>query len=78
MVSDDVVKLFMDWVKTYSGFHFQVVAKIYNNAGITRAGVWEALGREPVREDSADADLFRLLFHDLSTGRVIRQHRVRR
>jgi hypothetical protein len=75
IVSDDVVKLFMDWVKTYSEFHFQVVAKIYNHAGITRAGVWEALGRAPVREDSADADLFKLLFHDLSTGRVIRQHR---
>jgi hypothetical protein len=75
VVSDDVVRLFMEWVKTYSGFHFQVVAKIYNHAGITRAGVWEALGRESVREDSADADLFRLLFHDLSTGRVIRQHR---
>ena len=75
IVSDDVVKLFMEWVKTYSEFHFQVVAKIYNHAGITRAGVWDALGREPVREDSADADLFRLLFHDLSTGRVIRQHR---
>ena len=26
-------------------------------------------------EDSAEADLFRLLIHDLSTGRVIRQHR---
>jgi hypothetical protein len=75
IVSDDVVKLFMAWVKTYSEFHFQVVAKIYNHAGITRAGVWETLGREPVREDSAEADLFRLLFHDLSTGRVIRQHR---
>jgi len=75
IVSDDVVKLFMDWVKIYSEFHFQVVAKIYNHDGITRARVWHALGREPVREDSADADLFRLLFHDLSTGRVIRQHR---
>jgi hypothetical protein len=74
-VSDDVVKLFMDWVKTYSEFHFLVVARIYNHAGITRARVWEALGREPVREDSADADLFKLLFHDLSTGHVIRQHR---
>jgi hypothetical protein len=75
VVSDDVVKLFMDWVKIYSEFHFQVVAKIYNHGGITRAGVWEALRREPVREDSADADLFKLLFHDLSTGHVIRQHR---
>jgi hypothetical protein len=28
-----------------------------------------------VREDSAEADLFKLLVHDLSTGHVIRQHR---
>jgi hypothetical protein len=28
-----------------------------------------------VREDSAEADLFKLLIHDLSTGHVIRQHR---
>lgn len=75
IVSDEVVKLFMEWVKTYSEFHFQVVAKIYNHSGITRAGVWESLGRAPVREDSAEADLFKLLFHDLSTGHVIRQHR---
>lgn len=28
-----------------------------------------------MREDSTDADLFRLLFRDLSTGGIIRQHR---
>ncbi len=74
-VSDDVVRLFMEWVKTYSEFHFDVVAKIYNNSGVTRADVWYALGRETVREDSAEADLFKLLFRDLSTGEIIRQHR---
>jgi hypothetical protein len=75
VVSDDVVKLFMDWLRIYSEFHFQVIGKIYNNAGITRGRVSEALGRDPVREDSADADLFKLLFRDLSMGSVIRQHR---
>jgi hypothetical protein len=33
------------------------------------------LGKAQVREDSAVADLFRLLFRDLSTGGIIRQHR---
>jgi hypothetical protein len=33
------------------------------------------LGKEDVAENSADADLFKLLFRDLSTGGVIRQHR---
>jgi hypothetical protein len=28
-----------------------------------------------VREDSPEADLFRLLFRDLTTGGIIRQHR---
>jgi hypothetical protein len=75
LASDDVVRLFLEWIKDYSEIHFAVVAKIYNNSGITRGEVWVALGRSPVREDSADADLFRLLFRDLSTGGIIRQHR---
>jgi hypothetical protein len=75
LTSDDVIRLFLEWIKTYSELHFSVVAKIYNNSGITRGDVWVALGRSPVREDSADADLFRLLFRDLSTGGIVRQHR---
>lgn len=75
VVSDDVVRLFIDWLKTYSELHFDVVGKIYNHSGITRGGIWAALGREAVREDSADADLFRLLVRDLSMGGIIRQHR---
>jgi len=75
LTSDDVVRLFLKWVKDYSEFHFEVVGAIYNNAGVTRGEVWRRLGRAPVREDSAEADLFRLLFRDLSTGGIIRQHR---
>jgi hypothetical protein len=75
LTSDDVVKLFLKWIKDYSEFHFEVIGAIYNNAGITRGEVWRRLGRGPVREDSAEADLFRLLFRDLSTGGMIRQHR---
>ncbi|MDB5388764.1 MAG: hypothetical protein JWM11_4410 [Planctomycetaceae bacterium] len=74
IVSDDVVKLFLDWLKMYSEFHFQVISAIYNNSGVTRAGVWNKLGKSPVREDSAEADLFKLLIRDLSTGGIIRQH----
>lgn len=74
-VSDDVVKLFLQWIKDYSELHFAVVRAIYNSAGITRAGVWHKLGRQPVREDSSDADLFKLIFRDLSTGGIVRQHR---
>ncbi|QOG21733.1 hypothetical protein [Bradyrhizobium sp. SEMIA] len=75
LASDDVVKLFLQWIKDYSELHIAVVGAIYNDAGITRGGIWQKLGREPVREDSSDADLFRLIFRDLSTGGLVRQHR---
>ena len=75
LASDDVVKLFLQWIKDYSELHFAIVGAIYNAAGITRGDVWEKLGRKPVREDSSDADLFRLMFRDLSTGGIVRQHR---
>lgn len=75
LTSDDVVTLFLQWVRDYSEFHFHVIGAIYNSAGITRGEVWRKLGRADVREDSSEADLFRLLFRDLSTGGIIRQHR---
>ncbi len=74
--SDDVVRLFLDWLQMYSEFHFAVIGEIYrNNNGITRGSIWHNLGKGRVREDSAEADLFKLLIRDLSTGGVIRQHR---
>ncbi len=73
--TDDVVRMFLDWLKNYSDMHFEVISAIYNNDGITRGEIWRSIGRDAVREDSADADLFKLLVRDLSTGGVIRQHR---
>lgn len=73
--SDDVVSLFLDWIASYSDFHFHVIGAIYNDHGITRRGIWQKLGKPAVREDSAEADLFKLLIRDLSMGSVIRQHR---
>lgn len=75
--SDDVVRMFINWIGEYSELHFQVIAKVYQaqGRGISRARIWRDLGRPSVREDSADADLYRLLFRDLSTGGIVRQHR---
>jgi len=77
MTSDEVVRLFIDWLKMYSELHFKVIAVIYKHGtnGVSRGGVWSDLGKVEVTENSADADLFKLLFRDLSTGGVIRQHR---
>lgn len=77
MASDEVVRLFIDWLRVYSELHFKVIAVIYKHGtnGVSRGGVWGDLGRKEVAENSADADLFKLLFRDLSTGGVVRQHR---
>lgn len=73
--SDDVVRMFIDWIGQYSELHFRVIGAIYNSNGISRGAVWTKIGKGKVREDSADADLYKLLFRDLSTGSVVRQHR---
>jgi hypothetical protein len=75
LISDDVVRLFIQWIADYSELHFAVIAATYNDAGVTRARMWEKVGKEEVREDSAEADLFKLLIRDLSTGGIIRQQR---
>ena len=36
LASDDVVKLFLDWIDLYSDFHFEVIGEIYRNRHITR------------------------------------------
>ena len=73
--SDDVVRMFIDWIGQYSELHFKVIGAIYNSNGISRGAIWRKIGKGKVREDSADADLYKLLIRDLSMGGVIRQHR---
>ena len=73
--TDDVINLFINWIDMYSEPHFAVIREIYKSPGTTRQEIWDAIHGQPVREDSAEADLFKLLVHDLSTGHVIRQHR---
>ena len=73
--SDDVIRLFLDWVNSYHESHFAVIRQIYTNRAITRHEIWEAVYGEFPREDSAEADLFKMLIRDLSTGGVIRQPR---
>jgi hypothetical protein len=75
ITSDDVLRLFIDWIKNYSELHFHVIGAIYNSNGITRGAIWRKIGKSAIREDSADADLYKLLFRDLSTGGIVRQYR---
>jgi hypothetical protein len=75
LAHDDLVRLFLDWLNSFHEAHFAVVRSIYNNEGITRYEIWQELHGQSVREDSLEADVFKLLIRDLSTGSVIRQHR---
>lgn len=73
--SDDVLRIFIQWIETYSEAHFAVIKHIYKHPGSTRMEIWMGVHGQQVREDSAEADLFKLLIHDLSTGHIVRQHR---
>lgn len=72
---DDLIRLFIHWIEQYHETHFMVIREIYKNPGITRARIWDSIHGQRPREDSAEADLFRFLIRDLSTGGVIRQER---
>jgi hypothetical protein len=75
LCSDDVVRLFLQWIEQYDELHFRVIRVVFKSPGSTRADIWAELHGESVREDSAEADLFKLMMHDLSMGHVLRQHR---
>lgn len=73
--SDDVIRLFLDWINTYHEAHFAVIRETYKTPSVTRAEIWDSVYGSEVREDSAEADLYKMLIRDLSTGGVIRQAR---
>ena len=73
--SDDVVRLFLDWLELFHEAHFAVIREIYENPGTTRFYIWSDLYGEVPRDNSAEADLFKFLIRDLSTGGVIRQEK---
>lgn len=76
LTSDDVIRLFIDWLDLYHEAHLAVIREIYQNPGSTRYDIWEAIYDNFPREDSAEADLYKMLIRDLSIGGVIRQERA--
>jgi hypothetical protein len=46
--SDDILRLFLDWVDNYHEAHFAVIREIYKNPGPTRYDMWVAVYGEPV------------------------------
>ena len=73
--TDDMVRLFIDWIKTYHETHFMVIREVYKHSRITRAAIWNNISASTPDEDSTEADLYKLLIRDLSTGGIIRQVR---
>jgi hypothetical protein len=74
--SDDIVRLFLDWLDTFHEAHLAVIREIRKNEGPTRYDIWVAVYGEPVpRDDSAEADLYKMFIRDLTVGGVIRQPR---
>jgi hypothetical protein len=74
--ADDILRTFVDWLDLYSEAHFAVMKQLAERPGSTRLDIWRAIYGDPTRDDSAGADLFRLLVRDLSVGGVIRQERA--
>lgn len=75
LCSDDVIRLFIDWLNLYHEAHFAVIREVYKRPGITRFEIWDSIYGELPREDSAEADLYKLLIRDLNMSVVIRQER---
>lgn len=75
LCTDDVVRIFLDWMEQYHEIHFSVIKAIYHNPRVSRAEIWDTVSGEAVREDSAEADLFKMLIRDLTLRGVIRQER---
>ena len=73
--SDDILRLFLGWLELYHEAHFSVIREIHQNPGSTRLEIWNVIYGAVPREDSAEADLYKMLIRDLSTGGVIRQER---
>jgi len=75
LCSDDVIRLFIDWLDLYHEAHFAIIREIHRNPGCSRYMIWDSIYGEIPKEDSPEADLFKLLIRDLNIGGVIRQER---
>lgn len=75
LIPDDLIRMFIEWINHYHEAHFSVIKIIYQSHGPTRHDIWRKLDGRDVRENSLEADLFKMLIRDLSMSNVIRQKR---
>lgn len=74
---DYVISIFIDWLDKYSDEHLMLIKELYQAGptGLTRYELWHRLHSYQPGEDSAEADLYKLLMLDLTTGHIIHQER---
>lgn len=76
MCSDDLVRLFIEWIDRYHESHFSIIRFVYQNPGATKYEIGvDLLGEDLPADNSAEADLFRELFRELNLGGIVRQAR---
>lgn len=76
LCSDDLVRLFIDWIDRYHESHFAIIRFVYQNPGCTKYDIGTDLfGDDLPPDSSAEADLFRELFRELNMGGIVRQVR---
>ena len=66
LCSDDLSRLFIQWIDYYHETHFAIIREVFRSPGSTCASIWESVPGTEVREDSAEAGLFKPLIRDLS------------
>jgi hypothetical protein len=76
LCSDDVIRLFIQWLEEFHETHFAVIREIFKNPHSTRLQIWMNIYGERVKDNSAEADLFGMIVHELSISHVIRQVRA--
>jgi hypothetical protein len=75
LCSDDVIRLFIKWINEYHELHFAVIKEVYTHPGTTRGQIWDSIYGQRPADNSAEADLFKYLMHELQLGEVIRNER---
>jgi hypothetical protein len=75
IVQDDIVRLFVELLGRFHELHFKIIREIYSQPGISSYDLGIALFGEIPRDNSAKADLFKFLMHDLNMTDIVRQAR---
>lgn len=72
IVGDDILRLFIELVGKFNELHFRIIRDVYTNPEITSYELGINLFGEIPPDNSAKADLFKLLMHDLNMSDLVR------